>query len=301
MMKRKPTSKRKKTEEKSDIKEETEIKKEVKEELGIEEVKEAEKGEKPLSESLTEEAKLAESPVEIADKKTEITETEPIKDIDKDLDIIQNQQIKWAVFLMASIVLIIVLVPYIKINFIDKFEYKGLVFQKTKLGEITFYSSKFPIVQGITGRVLGEYAVNLRNDPRKLEYIPVNTTNRKINFATDVGGYGPVYISLNPFMKTCEDTGIALLTLSGFLRDSGLKVNSAVTDIAYAKANNLTQRWCHNDRFDTVIIYTDGNETSINEINENCYEVKFNNCEVMQATEKLMLTILEEYTSQFKK
>lgn len=222
------------------------------------------------------------------------------KELDNNLEEIQNKQVKWAVFFMIGIILIVVLFFVIKSNFIDRFDYKGLEFQKTQLGEIRFYSARFPIVSG-TGKVIGDYAVNLRNDPRKLDYITINTTTGKIEFAVDRNKYGDVYISLNPFMEICEDSGIAVLTLSTFLRDSGLNVKSAVTDKAYAKANNLTQRWCTNSGFDTVIIVTNGNETSINEIAPNCYEMSFKECEVLQVSERFILIILEDYAKSFVK
>lgn len=217
----------------------------------------------------------------------------------KEIEKIQNKQIKWAVFLMVAIVLIIVIVPFVKNNFIDKFDYKGLVFQKTQLGELVFYSTKFPVIS-ITGQVIGDYSINMRNDPRDLEYIPVNVSEGKIEFTVDRNKYGDVYISLNPFMEVCEDSGIAMLTLSGFLSDSALNVSSAVIDKAYAKKYNLTQRWCYNSGFDTVILITDGNKTTINEIKPNCYELQFNNCEVLQVSEKFMLNILEQYTGRFE-
>lgn len=219
---------------------------------------------------------------------------------DKNLEYLQDKQVKWAVFFMVGVILIVVLFFVIKSNFIDRFDYKGLEFQKTQLGEIRFYSARFPIVSG-TGKVIGDYAVNLRNDPRKLDYIPINTRTGKIEFALDGKKYGDVYISLNPFMEICEDSGIAVLTLSAFLRESGLNVKSAVTDKAYAKSNNLTQRWCDNSIFDTVIIVTNGNETSINEIYPNCYELKFKECEVLQVSEKFILIILEDYAKNFIK
>ena len=215
----------------------------------------------------------------------------------------QNNQVKWALFIMVGIVVIVVLVPYIKMNYFDKFNYKGLDFQKTTLGDLVFYSTRFPVVSG-TGQVTGSYSVNLRNDPRDLEYIPVNVKDNKIKFARDGMEFGNVYISLYPFMEMCEDTGIAMATLSGFLTDSGLYVQSGVTDNAYARDNNQTHKWC--SPFETVIVvsdrgevFTEGNETSISEIGANCYEIKFDNCEVMQASEKFMMVILEEYAERF--
>ena len=66
----------------------------------------------------------------------------------KDIEAMQNKQLKWAVFLMTSIILIIVVVPFINTNFINKFDYHGLTFQKTQLGQLEFYSTKFPVVTG---------------------------------------------------------------------------------------------------------------------------------------------------------
>src|SRR3989338_301841 len=86
----------------------------------------------------------------------------------------QNSQLRLAVFLMLAVLLIIVLIPYIKLKYIDKFKYNGLEFQKTKLGELVFYSAKFPVIS-TTGQVIGDYAVNLRNDPRDLEYVEIST------------------------------------------------------------------------------------------------------------------------------
>ena len=210
----------------------------------------------------------------------------------------QNTQVKWIVFLMISVILIIVVVPFVNKNFINTFDYKGLEFQKTKLGDLVFYSTRFPVVIG-TGEVIGTYAVNLRNDPRKLEKIKTDITDDIIRFSITRDKYDPVYISLNPFMEICEDSVISMAGLSGFLKDSGLKINTAYTDKAYAKSHNSTQRWCDNSVYDTVIVVTDGNETSVKEIGPFCYEIKFKDCEIMQSTERFMVIILEEYVSRF--
>jgi len=85
----------------------------------------------------------------------------------KDINEKHEKQLRWSLFLMAGIILIMVLIPFINNNFINKFNYHGIEFQKTHLGNLVFYSAKFPVVGG-TGQVIGDYAVNLRNDPRDL-------------------------------------------------------------------------------------------------------------------------------------
>jgi len=265
----------------------------IKEEMVEENINDSERDKEGISESSSDE----ESESVEGEKKEENTNEN--KEIVKK----QNNQIKWAVFLMLGLIVIIVLVPYIKLNYFDKFNYNGLDFQKTRLGELTFYSAKFPVVSG-TGQVIGDYSVNLRKDPRDLEYIPVNISNDNIQFSIDEGKLGDVYISLYPFINMCDgDSLVAMANLAGFLRDSGLEVRSAFTDKAYARDNNQTHKWC--SPFETVFVisdddvFTEGNETSITEIGLNCYELKFKDCEVLEVSEKLMLLVLGEYAERF--
>ena len=220
----------------------------------------------------------------------------------QDIEAMQNKQLKWAVFLMASIILIIVIVPFVNTNFINKFDYHGLTFQKTQLGQIEFYSTKFPVVAA-TGKVTGEYAVNLRNDPREIEDIEVKVGFDSIDFRyyknEDGGiGYYPVYISLDPLMEVCEDSSLALLTLSGFLKDSGLEVSSASMDKEYAAANDVLYKRCEEES--TVILVTQGNENKITEIGETCYEIRFKDCDILKVSERFVLNILEQYGKRFQ-
>ena len=220
----------------------------------------------------------------------------------QDIEAMQNKQLKWAVFLMASIILIIVIVPFVNTNFINKFDYHGLTFQKTQLGQIEFYSTKFPVVAA-TGKVTGEYAVNLRNDPREIEDIEVKVGFDDIDFRYYKNGdgsigYYPVYISLDPLMEVCEDSSLALLTLSGFLKDSGLEVGSASMDKEYAAANDVLYKRCEEES--TVILVTQGNENKITEIGETCYEIRFKDCDILKVSERFVLNILEQYGKRFQ-
>lgn len=249
-------------------------------------------------EKLEDNSKESDNNVEALFQDEEPENKEEEKD-NKSLKKTQNIQAKWMVFLMIGLILIVVAVPFITKNFINTFDYKGLQFQKTKLGDIIFYSTRFPVV-GITGQAVGTYSVNLRSDPRDLDFIPVDITEDRVEFAVYGNKFGDVYISLFPFMEICEDSVISLAALSGFLKDSNLNVKSAYTDKAYAKKHDVEQRWCYNDGFDTVIVVTDGDETSITEIAPNCYELQFSDCEILQVSERFMLLILEEYANRFQ-
>lgn len=239
----------------------------------------------------------------MAEKKDEMETEKSIEIVNNNEKVIahkQNKQLQWIFFLMIGIVLILLIVPYIMIHFFNTFEYGKLEFQKTKLGDLVFYSTKFPVI-GLTGAVVGEYAVNFRNDPRTLDYIPVTILNNTIQFVRDGNKFSPVYITLNPYMKMCEDSVISMAGLSRFLSDSNLNVRSAYSDIEYAKNNNATFRWCDSSQFDTVIVVTDGKETSITEIDPHCYKIQFKDCEILQASEKFQLKILADYAETFKR
>tara|TARA_Y100000034_G_C6879549_1_gene402772 strand:+ start:327 stop:1043 length:717 start_codon:yes stop_codon:yes gene_type:complete len=211
---------------------------------------------------------------------------------------IRNKQVMWTVVLMASLILIIVLVPFIFRNVVNKFTYINLDFQKTRLGNNIYYSTRVPIVDP-TGKILGSYAMNFKNDPRETSKVSSFLQEGLITFQKD----NPVYITLYPEMETCGAKNfIALSDLTGFLQDfGGLEVKSGIAKKDYAEENNEEYITCKNTLNNTVIYMNSGPKTEITKVNENCYEIIYNNCEVLPATEKFMLVILEKYMSFFVK
>lgn len=210
---------------------------------------------------------------------------------------IQNRQLMWAIILMGSIILIILFVPFITTNFINKFVYLNLNFQKTKLGDIFFYSTRVPIINNQED-IVDSYSMNFRNNPKKLEKIEFSHPN-------DVGYIyfkknEVVYISLDPEMEHCEDTAIALIPFAGFLRDFAKQnVSSAVSDEDYANLNNISYATCENSPDNTVIYINSGAKTEIKKTERNCYELIYNDCEITKVTERFTLLVLEKYMSYF--
>jgi len=213
---------------------------------------------------------------------------------------IQNRQIMWAIILMASIILIVIFVPFITKNYINEFVYLKLDFQKTKLGEIFFYSTKVPIADG-QGKVVDDYTMNFRNNPKKLEKIEVSYLKNDVDyvyFRKDA----IVYISLNPEMEVCEDNVIALLPFAGFLRDFAMQnVSSAVSDEDYANSTGILYVTCENSPDNTVIYVNSGDKTEIKKTAKNCYELTYADCEITKVTERFTLLVLEKYMSYFTK
>lgn len=212
----------------------------------------------------------------------------------------QNSQVKWAILLMTAVIIIIFLVPFI-VREMNKFEYIGLEFQKTKLGDIIFYSTRFPVVD-IQGAVTGDYSINFRSDPREHEeYILIDVPDREIKFMKNhEGGINPVYLAIDPNMTICDDSAIAMMNLAGFLRHSDLEVRSAVTNSAYAEENNYEFVSCIRNPANTVIKVRGGNQTAIYKTMKNCYEIVFSDCEIIPVAEKFVLLMLEEYMSHFR-
>ena len=209
---------------------------------------------------------------------------------------IQNKQIMWAVILSISVILIIIFVPLITKNFVNKFVYIKLDFQKTKLGEIIFYSTSVPVTAG--DKIIGGYTMNFRNDPRELENVEIDIPQNLIGFKKQ----NIVYITLNPGMEPCEDHTIALMNLAVFLKDfTNLNVSSGISDKEEAEINNIPYVTCENHPNNTVLEITSGEKTLIKKIDENCYLMMYNNCEITQVTEKFMLAILEPYMNYFTK
>ena len=220
----------------------------------------------------------------------------------------QNKQVIIAVSLMIAVIAIIIITPFIYGHFFTKFRYINLDFQKTRLGEITFYSTRVPIVNTapVTGNLIsrenliGDYAINFRNDPRKLEYIKVNTT---FNNSDQVGfiKVNTVYIALDPEMEKCDDNSLALINLAGFLRDFvGLKVKSAVSDENASVELKIPYASCKRNEWNTVINIKSGNETKIEKTGINCYILTYKDCEITQVTEKFDFLILDGYMKYFE-
>lgn len=209
----------------------------------------------------------------------------------------QNKQIFWAVFLMVLVILIIITTPFIVKNFINKFVYINLDFYKTMMGKITFYSTKVPITDKQMN-IIADYDINLRNDPRKLDYIKVNVSENKVIFKK----FMTVYVSLESNSPRCEDNLISVVGLTQFLKEFGnFTVKAAMDNKDYANETGYPYVTCSNYPTNTVIHLTSGNSSEIKKINDNCYELTYDNCRITPVTERFMLIILEDYMGYFKR
>jgi hypothetical protein len=210
----------------------------------------------------------------------------------------QNNQLVWAIVLMACVLLIVVFVPLIKYQFINKFVYAELEFQKTQADDLLFYSTRIPVSDAFNTKIIGTFFINFRNDPRKLKDVE---TDIKTGIPT-FNKKEVVYISTGEMTRNCAEGTAAVLTLSGFLKQFALmNVSGAISDEKIAIENNFPYIDCENSKLNTVINLIEGNETKITQVNSNCYTLEFKDCEVMKVSEKFILEIIEGYMSDFQR
>ena len=215
----------------------------------------------------------------------------------EDLKKKQNKQIIAAIVIMVSAVLIVLLVQYVIANHINKFSYGKLDYTKSKLGKITFYSTKIPLIDK-DGKIAASYSMDFRNDPRKLEYINVSIPDKSIELINS----RKTYVSIASDVKPCEYNGVAMINMASFLREfTRLDVKGATSDPKYANETNMTYASCESYPNNTVILIQSGNETKIEKTAANCYELTYKDCEVTQVTEKFDLIILQSYMGYFKR
>lgn len=242
----------------------------------------------------------------VDDKKVkENPEEEPLKEEDKKK---QNKQIMIAVVLMVVVIGAIILTPFVYGKFFSKFTYINLEFQKTRLGDLKFYSTRIPVMDQVLPKGelfdrnerLADYSINLREDPRKLDFVKVNLTYNNTN-QLDFVKENIVYISFDPKMKKCDDNSIALIDFSGFLKEFAmLKVKSAVPDKNASEELKIPYITCKENPWNTVINIRSGNETKIEKTGLSCYELTYKDCEITAVTEKFNLILIEQYMKDFK-
>jgi hypothetical protein len=172
------------------------------------------------------------------------------------------------------------------------FVYEGVSFTKNYTGSILFYTAHVPYINSI-GEIAGYVTVDFMNNPRKLEYIKFYFEN--LAFIKNK----PVYVSYQPSEKTYEHGNLAGANLGRFLRTIGLNPKAAMNDKNYLNNTNLPYVNCENTPNNTVIMIAEANESFIQQTSLNCYKIFFSEKEILEATERFELTIIEEFMKNF--
>jgi len=191
---------------------------------------------------------------------------------------LQSRQFYWVVFGMVALIVFVLVLVFVK-DSSYKFEYKTLSFTIEKSDDLLLYHYYYYFNKG--GQTY-QTNVYLRNDPRK-NNVPVDI---KTYYPENVG----VIIAINETGTVgCEDSSLAVATLTQFYGNNLMKVRGATVDKEQAKANNMTFANCTSNPSMPVILFEGANVTQIRQPEKNCYVIDVANCEILPAVEKFIV------------
>lgn len=223
---------------------------------------------KKISKKITEEeAQEEEGEAEKEDKKTKFG----------------NKEI-YVVLGMLAFLVAVFFASYYVFQSLNKFEYEGLTFTKTRFGDIPVFHHYYYFN---LGDELFKYNLYLRNDPRKNV---VSITGRAVDEGVEFPLGNEVYVSVDPAgLVGCEYGSVGISQLSSFLADNQLKVIGASPNETIAEEVNVEYATCESKPADVVIIVRGGDKTEIEYKRDNCAVINIANCEVLEAIEKFQV------------
>ena len=192
---------------------------------------------------------------------------EQIKSEDK---ILRNFFIGIGVIIVAIVLLILIL------NFSKSFEYEGVKFKIVREGKLVLYRTALPVIY--QGKEV-PYNFYLRNDPRDL--------GKNIPFDGEINLEEILVINSTESFNCDGDGIIGIANLMNLYRISGIEV---------MKDESAE---CDTEGKYGFIQIQEGNETNIEKFGPACYNVNINNCEILKATERLMLESFIEINKLF--
>jgi hypothetical protein len=184
----------------------------------------------------------------------------------------KHEKILKNIFITLGVLVVLFVGVYFFIGSTKHFEYRGVGF--SIVDEIAPYMVSVPVryQDGVTGEVVSaDYNIYLRKDPRKLEDVFVDG---EIVFRPNM------VISIDDEKLFCDgDRIIAIGNLQ--------KLNLFGIDMI-AKNESEIKLYIPQSEYMFLEI-KEGNETSIIQKNGNRYEMNVADCEILEATERLML------------
>ncbi|HLC53193.1 MAG TPA: hypothetical protein VJK03_01500 [Candidatus Nanoarchaeia archaeon] len=193
----------------------------------------------------------------------------------------QGNEIYWILGVMAAILLILIITPFIMQSF-RTFDYQGLTFTKEKFSEITVYRYPYHFSDDVGQQYL--YNLYLRIDPRENK-VPFDG---EIKFISSE----PIYVSINSTgLSQCTRSLRDVASLSNFLASNLFDIRSGTPDAEEAERLSLRHVTCDTHPNATVIIVQAGNETRIVQQNA-CYILSAKECDTLSAVEKFMTRAL---------
>lgn len=172
------------------------------------------------------------------------------------------------------------------------FKYKNMTWYKVKSSGLTLYGTQIAVYRPITNQTI-YYILHIRNDPRSLDYIPVNIES-KLQRKT--------YVSFDAMPLTCNKTVLASWKLGEFIDALGLEKEGAFARPELANNTpyaNMTGKFknCSDARKGTSVVFLTESKTSRSQIYQEgyCYYLELGSCDVvLETTERFILALIEE-------
>ncbi|MAG28236.1 hypothetical protein CMI47_22150 [Candidatus Pacearchaeota archaeon] len=218
---------------------------------------------------------------EVSEREEKIEE----KESKKKVSLKKNKELYFIFGVLIGLIVLFLATSAI-FNSLNSFEYEGLTFTKEKFGEIPVYHHYY-YIQKITGGVVNvvsdeiiKYNLFLRYDPRKND-VPIEGSEIEFGSYEDI-----IYVSVDGFgLEQCEQSSIAVSSLSSFLTNNLLSVKGATPRQIFAEVNEIPYVTCETHPDNVVIQVQEGDETKVFS-DGNCHIIEAANCEVLQAVEK---------------
>jgi hypothetical protein len=166
---------------------------------------------------------------------------------------------------------------------LNYFEHDGLTFSKKRVGNIEVFHHNYYLK--VADKLIN-YNFYIHGDPRYNE-IAIDGDRSRLLAPGAV-----VYVTVNSDgLQQCRSAPLAVGSLSSFLSDNQMKVIGGNLNFWDVPIKNDKWITCENKPGNRVVEIFEGNETKVT-IKGNCYRVSVNNCEILEATEKLEVQTL---------
>lgn len=187
----------------------------------------------------------------------------------------------------------IILVMVFTISFVffyksaSNFTFRGIKFQRENMNGLIFYKTNLQFTRQ-DGTFT--FALYTRNDPRKLEKIPINAT-----IVLKKGGF----VSFEPKVSNCYASNIAANELGTVLAALGMKVRGATTDKNTSETKNVELKTCNDTSLITGIVLESSNRSFIGQ-EGNCYTLHIANCDIIPVAERFIYETIFQLTERTK-
>jgi len=169
----------------------------------------------------------------------------------------------------------------------ENFDYHGLQFFKTKVGDITFYATDINLSRAGTER---EYQFYFRTDPRDLD---------KINFNIISSIKPETYVSFYKSAIDCQNISLVAWNIGDFLGKIGSKVTGAMAEpeIQNQSVGNSTLdskeviNCSSNVNATIIVVRANAEKTRVyqDSKNKNCFVLEAQNCDLIKVADRFIL------------